>query len=151
LSKNFKSFNDRKSSLQDLADEISIKSLDLKKDDYLKLVIYETLRIEPPVVFSSSFMMAEDTEISDIKIKANDMLSANIQMLHHLEDQWGEDHNEFKPERFEGCGKHNPKSFMPFLASKRVWGGKTFAENALKIVASLILKGFPRIEFVDQD
>jgi cytochrome P450 len=63
--------------------------LDLNKDDYLKLVIYETLRIEPPVPQSSSFMMTEDTEIRGLKIKANDMLFANIQMLHHLEDQWG--------------------------------------------------------------
>jgi cytochrome P450 len=134
-----------------LADEISIESLDLNKDDYLKLVIYETLRIEPPVVNSTSFMMTEDTEITGIKIKANDMLVANIQMLHHLEDQWGEDHNEFKPERFEGRSKHDPMSFMPFLAGKRVCIGKTFAENALKIVASLILKSFSRIEYVDPD
>jgi cytochrome P450 len=42
-------------------------------------------------------------------------------------------------------------SFMPFLAGKRVCVGKTFAENALKIVASLILKAFPQIEFVDPD
>ena len=80
-----------------MADEISIESLDLNKDDYLKLVIYETLRIEPPVTMSTSFLMTEDSEISGIKIKANDMLVANIQKLHHLEDQWGEDHNEFKP------------------------------------------------------
>ena len=49
---------------------------------------------------STSFKMTEDMEISGIKIKANDMMVANIQMLHHLEDQWGSDHNEFKPERF---------------------------------------------------
>ena len=79
---------------------MTIESLDLAKDDYLKLVIYETLRIEPPVTMSTSFKMTEDMEISGIKIKANDMMVANIQMLHHLEDQWGSDHNEFKPERF---------------------------------------------------
>ncbi len=123
----------------------------MNKDDYLKLVIYETLRIEPPVTQSTSFMMTEDMEISGVKIKANDMLFANIQMLHHLEDQWGPDHKTFKPERFEGRGKHNPLSFIPFLAGKRVCVGKTFAENALKIVISLILKGYSNIEFVNQD
>jgi cytochrome P450 len=42
-------------------------------------------------------------------------------------------------------------SFMPFLAGKRVCVGKTFSEISLKIVASLILKAFPRIEFADPD
>ena len=105
------------------------------------------MRIEPPVPQSTSFCLTEDQEIGGIKVLANDMMLANIYKLHHLEDQWGADHNEFKPERFEGRGKHNPMSYMPFLAGKRICVGKTFAEYSLKIVLALIFKAFSKMEF----
>jgi isoflavone/4'-methoxyisoflavone 2'-hydroxylase len=142
LAKNFTTFSDSKVELEKLADELTIESLDLNQDDYLKNVIYETLRIDTPVQLSTSFCVTEDTDIGGINIKANDMMMTNIYKLHHLEDQWGKDHNEFKPERFEGRGKHNPMSFMPFLAGKRVCVGKTFAENSIKVVIPLIMKAF---------
>jgi len=60
LSKNFTTFSDPSISLEKLADELSIESLDLSQDDYLKNVIYETLRIDTVVPFSSSFCLTED-------------------------------------------------------------------------------------------
>ena len=107
--------------------------------------------MEPPLPFSTSFCITETLEISGVKILAQDMLVANIYKLHHLEDQWGSDHDQFRPERFEGRGKHHPMSFMPFLAGKRVCVGKTFAENSIKMIVPLILKSFPKIEFVNRD
>jgi len=98
---NFPSFNDPKVSLREFSKELSIeKTLDFSKDNYLNLVIYETLRMEPVVPFSTSFCMTETVDIGGVKILAQDMLLANIIKLHHLEDQWGSDHDQFKPERF---------------------------------------------------
>jgi cytochrome P450 len=77
------------------------------------------------------------------------MMIVNIHQLHHNEDQWGKDHDEYRPERFAERGHHHPMSFIPFLAGKRVCVGKTFAENSFKVVMPLIMKAFPRIEFVD--
>jgi cytochrome P450 len=71
--------------------------------------------------------------------------------LHHLEDQWGADHKQYKPERFSEKGKHHPMSFMPFLAGKRVCAGKTFAENSMKVVYPIIMKAFSKFEFVDKE
>jgi len=86
LAKNFKSFGDSNATLEDLSKELSIDSLDLSADDYLKYVIYETLRIDSPVQSSSSFCVTEDLDIGGIKIKANEMMMTNIYKLHHLED-----------------------------------------------------------------
>jgi hypothetical protein len=108
------------------------------------------MRIDPPVPVSSSFTVTEDTEIGGINVKAGDMMLSNIAKLHHLEDQWGADHNEFKPERFAGRGKHHPMSFIPFLAGKRVCAGKTFAENSMKVVLPLFIKAFSGFDFVDK-
>ena len=71
----------------------------------------------------------------------------NINQLHHDEEQWGKDHNIYRPERFAERGNHHPMSFIPFLAGKRVCVGKTFAENSFKVVMPLILKAFKRFEF----
>ncbi len=78
-------------------------------------------------------------------------MQSNITKLHHLEDQWGPDHNQYKPERFADRGKHHPMSFLPFLAGKRVCAGKTFAENSMKVVLPLFVKAFSGFEFIDKE
>ena len=60
MAANFKNFASKNSSLQDLSDELDISSLDLDKDDYLKLCMYESLRIEAPVPVSSSITLTEE-------------------------------------------------------------------------------------------
>ncbi len=57
---NFSTFGDPNASLEQLADELTIESLDLMKDEYLKYCLYEALRIEPPVPVSTSFTITED-------------------------------------------------------------------------------------------
>ena len=83
---NFTCFADPSQSLEKLAEELSIESLDLAKDDYLKNVIYETMRMETPVPISSSYTVTEDTEIAGVIVKANESMLSNIYCLHHLED-----------------------------------------------------------------
>ncbi|EEF30573.1 cytochrome P450, putative [Ricinus communis] len=60
-------------------------------------------------------------------------------------DNWGEDANEFRPERFaqgitEAC--KYPQSYIPFGFGSRLCIGKTFAMLELKIILSLILTNF---------
>ena len=86
LAKNFTCFTDPSQSLEKLTEELSIESLDLSKDDYLKNVIYETMRMETPVPISSSYTVTEDTEIAGVIVKANESMLSNIYCLHHLED-----------------------------------------------------------------
>jgi hypothetical protein len=59
LSKNFSIFSNPKCSLEDLSKELDISVLDLEKDDYLKLCLYESLRIEPPVPISTTICLTE--------------------------------------------------------------------------------------------
>ena len=109
------------------------------------------MRMDPPVPISSGFIVTENLTIGKYKIRAGDHLLQNILKLHHLEDQWGPDHNIYKPERFSGKAKHHPMSFMPFLAGKRICAGKTFAENSMKVIYPIIMKAFSSFEFVDKE
>jgi cytochrome P450 len=151
LCTNFKSFEDKNASLEQLAEELTIESLDLTKDEYMKFCLYESLRMDPPIPLSTSFTLTEDLTIGGVNIKAGEMMQTNIAKLHHLEDQWGSDHNQYKPERFADRGKHHPMSFIPFLAGKRVCAGKSFAENSMKVVLPLFVKAFSGFEFLEKE
>jgi hypothetical protein len=59
LSKNFPIFSNPKYSLEELSKELDLSVLDLEKDDYLKLCLYESLRIEPPVPISTTICLTE--------------------------------------------------------------------------------------------
>ena len=65
----------------------------------------------------------------------------NIFQLHHNKDEWEDDAEMFRPERFLKK-KNNPMSFVPFFAGKRICLGKTFAENAFMTIMPIILKAF---------
>jgi len=135
-----------------LAEELDLEAFSSAQDDYIKCCFNESLRIDPPVPLSTSFCMTETLDIGKVRVKAGDIMFVNIHQLHHNEDQWGKDHNLYRPERFEEKGHHHhPMSFMPFLAGKRVCVGKTFAENSFKVVMPLILKAFDRFEFVNPE
>jgi cytochrome P450 len=85
LSKTYEKFE--KGSLQELASEITIESLEnAPGKNYLKMVMNESLRIEPPVPLSTSFCMTEDIEIAGIPVKKGQMMQINIYKLHHNED-----------------------------------------------------------------
>jgi cytochrome P450 len=78
LAKNFKYFADNNTSIERFADEITIESLDLNQDDFLKHCIYESMRLDPPVPFSGSFTVNENIKIGKYNIKAGEMMYANI-------------------------------------------------------------------------
>lgn len=147
LSLSYPSFSLNSATLSDLAND-----LDLDPDPYLSLALNETLRLEPPVPCSTSFCLTETTNISGVEILAGDMLITNIYKLHHLEDQWGADHDKFRPERFITRGRRarHPMSFMPFIAGKRACLGKTLAEKGIQVIVPLIMKACKKICKVDK-
>jgi cytochrome P450 len=61
-----------------LSDELDINSLDLDKDDYLKLCMYESLRIEAPVPVSSSITLTENLEIGGVMCRSGDRIFVNM-------------------------------------------------------------------------
>ncbi|TNV80087.1 hypothetical protein FGO68_gene16754 [Halteria grandinella] len=160
LKQNFDNFADSSKTLQDLASEITLETLDLRGDEYLKYCFNESLRIEPPVPFSSSTCMTEEVTLGGNTLKKGEGFFHNCYQLHHNLDQWGPTHDRYIPERFDPAHIHeypkrHPMSFLPFSGGKRVCVGKTFAEIAFKIVMPLVMKAFNKDgrigEFVDKE
>lgn len=74
-----------------------------------------------PAVFFIQRQVAEDTTIDGYHIPAWTNVAINIHNLHHNASVWGEDHDEFKPERFtpDNIAKMDPFAFLPFSAGPR--------------------------------
>jgi cytochrome P450 len=75
LSLNFCGFGDKNISLENFAEQLTLETLDLEKDDYLKCCMYETLRIEPPISAASTACLTEDMTICGVKIRKGDAIT----------------------------------------------------------------------------
>ncbi len=117
----------------------------------------ESLRIEPPVNFSTLCMMSEDTQVGKYTFKEGTAFIINMFDIHRNPKEWIEP-EKYIPERFDpeskyyltpGGKKRHPMSYSPFLGGKGVCLGKTFADMVSRVIAPNILYNFD-FEFVDE-
>ena len=131
--------------------------------EYTMMCFKESMRIEPPVGFSTAHEVTQDVVLAqgtkkELKIRAGDEIHIMMGLLHHDERQWGSDHNSFIPERFDPKSEHykapdgkprHPYAYAPFFGGHRVCLGKTFAETVAKKLIAMILK-FYKLEHADE-
>lgn len=132
----------------DLSDALNYENVNELK--YYSMCFSESLRILPPVTYSSSSLMTEELNLGKYKIRANQEFLIDIHFLHRNPKQWIEP-DKFIPERFDPKSKYfltpdgkkrHPMVFTPFLGGKRICIGKTFAETVSKIVGPSLLWAF---------
>lgn len=117
----------------------------LPKLTYIDAAIKETLRLSTPIQVPTSTSKA-DTYIGGgkYKINKNDNIVFNLRGLHHDPAVWGEDHNEFKPERFLNGGFQAlpPDSWKPFGTGLRACIGRGFSEQEMLLNTAMIHQRF---------
>ncbi|KZV51847.1 hypothetical protein F511_06890 [Dorcoceras hygrometricum] len=121
---------------------------DVKALNQLKIVsmiLQEVLRLYTPVPTQSRYTL-KTTQIGDMEIPAGVKLILPLMLLHHDPEYWGEDVEEFKPERFsEGvskAAKDDQVAFFPFGWGQRFCLGQNFAMVEAKLALSMILQHF---------
>lgn len=62
--------------------------------------------------------------------------------IHHSKDIWGEDADEFRPERWKDLTELQNKSFIPFSHGPRACVGRNVAEMELALIAATVFKNF---------
>ncbi|XVF73359.1 hypothetical protein PTKIN_Ptkin12aG0195300 [Pterospermum kingtungense] len=123
----------------------------LEKMHYLHAALTETLRLFPPVPEDGRIALADDILPDGHKVKKGDKLLYMAYSMGRLPYIWGEDAENFRPERWLKHGVFQPESpfkFISFHAGPRICLGKEFAYRLIKISSIALLRHF-RFKLVD--
>ncbi|XP_072179827.1 cytochrome P450 4F6-like [Diadema setosum] len=100
-------------------DDDTVRYEDLKKLTYTTQSLRESMRLYvnvPPFR-----VLRESLKVNGFIVPAGTNVMVNNYQVHHNPDVWGDDHMDFKPERFERANveKRDPFAFIPFSAGAR--------------------------------
>ncbi|CAL5367357.1 unnamed protein product [Camellia sinensis] len=112
----------------------------LSKLTLLNMVINESLRLYPPASVLPR-MAFEDIKLGDLNIPKGLSIWIPVLAIHHSEELWGKDVNEFNPDRF-ASKSFAPGRFIPFAAGPRNCVGQAFAMMEAKIILAMLISRF---------
>eukprot|EP00253_Pinus_taeda_P011117 PITA_11117 len=117
---------------------------DLPKLKILGMVLNESLRLYTPAWLLPRQAL-ENVKLGDLELPKGTSVWIPVLAIHHSKELWGEDANEFNPQRFaEGVQKacKHQMGFLPFSSGPRVCLGQSFAIMEAKVVLAMILSRF---------
>lgn len=113
---------------------------DLSRLQYLEMVCNEALRMYPPTALVGRIAKEKD-RIGGYEIPAGSNVLTSPYVMGRLSRLWGEDVDEFRPERFdetESASRHS-LAFFPFGAGPRGCLGMRMAMLQMKTVLAVLL------------
>jgi cytochrome P450 / NADPH-cytochrome P450 reductase len=116
---------------------------------YVSQILKETLRLWPTAPGFNRHPYAEETIIGGkYLIRTDQSVMVLTPMLHRDKSVWGEDAEEFKPERFtpEAEMARPADAYKPFGSGQRACIGRTFAMQEATLVLGMILQRFQLID-----
>ncbi|XP_009146337.1 cytochrome P450 72A13 [Brassica rapa] len=111
----------------------------------MSMILNEVLRLYPPGILLGRTIEKETKLDEDVILPGGAQIVIPTLMVHRDPELWGEDVNEFKPERFaDGISKatRNQVSFLPFGWGPRFCPGQNIALMEAKMALVLILRRF---------
>ncbi|CAD6211314.1 unnamed protein product [Miscanthus lutarioriparius] len=110
----------------------------------LHIVLLETLRLYPPIVYIQR-TTASDAVLRGIEVPGGTVISIPIGLLQRDREVWGSDADEFNPLRFSnGVARAamDPHALLSFSLGPRACTGKSFGIIEAQIVMAVILRKF---------
>lgn len=146
----------REAVLDDFGPDTSLLTFEsLKSCTYLQYVMLEILRLEP-VVPENSRRAVRNTTLprgggpdgqAPIYIRAGEEVVYNVTIMHRRKDIWGEDADEFQPERWHG--RKYSWEYLPFNGGPRICLGQQFALTEAGYVIARIVQKFDAMDNLD--
>jgi cytochrome P450 len=138
------------------AEPRNITFANLKACTYLQYVLNEILRLYPNVPINSRRCIRSTTlprgggpdGSAPVYVKEGQEVNYLCHVMHHRKDIWGEDVEEFKPERWEG--KKTGWEYLPFNGGPRICLGQQFALTEAGYVTVRLLQRFEEMRNVDE-
>ncbi|CAL9237048.1 unnamed protein product [Arabidopsis halleri] len=130
----------------------SINEEALDQMQHLHAALSETLRLYPPVPVDTRCAENDDILPDGHRVSKGDNIYYIAYAMGRMTYIWGQDAEEFKPERWLKDGVFQPESpfkFISFHAGPRICLGKDFAYRQMKIVAMALLHFF-RFKMADE-
>ncbi|KAG9443572.1 hypothetical protein H6P81_014912 [Aristolochia fimbriata] len=122
-----------------------VQEADLHKLKYLKAVVKETLRLHPPLPLLFPRESKQKCEIMGYEIPARTRVFVNVWAMGREPKYWGEDSEQFKPERFlDAKVDYSGTNFeyLPFGAGRRMCAGITFGVCNVELPLACLLYYF---------
>ncbi|XP_076941705.1 cytochrome P450 CYP72A219-like [Bidens hawaiensis] len=118
----------------------------LKDLKILTMILNEVLRLYTPVIMMTR-KTHKETKLGNMTIPSGVQLALAMMHIHHDPEIWGDDVNEFKPERFADGIVNATKGkgsspFFPFSNGPRVCIGQNLAMTEAKTAMVMILQRF---------
>ncbi|KAL5792547.1 hypothetical protein ACOSP7_001141 [Xanthoceras sorbifolium] len=123
----------------------SIKDETLEQMHYLHAALTETLRLHPAVPVDGRSAEMDDILPDGFRLKKGDGVYYIAYAMGRMDYIWGDDVEEFRPERWlknEIFQPESPFKFVAFHAGPRICLGKDFAYRQMKIVSMALLRFF---------
>ncbi|XP_002467797.2 cytochrome P450 709B2 [Sorghum bicolor] len=110
----------------------------------LHMVLLETLRLYPPIVYIQR-TTASEVVLRGVEVPRGTVISIPIGLLQRDREVWGSDADEFNPLRFSnGVARAatDPHALLSFSLGPRACTGKSFGIIEAQIVMAVILRKF---------
>lgn len=117
---------------------------------YIEQILMESLRIWPTAPAYAVHPLEDTLVAGKYAVKTTDTILVLIPSLHRDPTVWGDDPEEFRPERFEpeNAERLPPNAWKPFGNGARACIGRPFAMQEAQLVLSMLLQ---RFDFVLDD
>ncbi|CAN6692953.1 unnamed protein product [Malus baccata var. baccata] len=132
------------SSIVELADSLNEEVLN--KMQYLLAALTETQRLYPAIPLNAKICSSDDTWPDGFSVRKGDMVAYNAYSMGRMKDLWGDDAQDFRPERWVDENgvfqEESPFRFIAFGAGPRICLGKDFARRQVLMFSAVLFGNF---------
>jgi benzoate 4-monooxygenase len=128
------------------SDEVAVPEYEaIRNLPYLEAVINETLRHHSTSGIGLPRQVPHESQGVEIRghyYPPGTVLSVPSFTIHHSSDIWGQDADEFRPERWESVTPRQKNAFIPFSYGPRACVGRNVAEMEMKMIAATWIRRY---------